>query len=478
MSAAKKPIFVPLHPHLSFMKFSRFFFFAAAILCIGALPIVAAAQESRSADKILAVVGRNRIVLQSELEQNITQLQQQNPAEFTDSMKCQMLQQIIMQKMFVEQAERDSLVVADDEVEGNIDNKIRYYIRMYGSREKLEEAAGKTVYQLKDEQKDNVREQLMAEKTQTKLLSNVKITPAEVAAFYSNLPKDSLPFFPATVEVGQIVIDPSTSPELDKYAYDQMADIRKQVVTDGKSFETMAGLYSQDPGSRDNGGLYTGVTRDGGFAAEFVTAAFRLQNGEVSPIVKTTFGYHIIQMVKRKGDQVDIRHILIIPQHTPADYQAAMVRLDSVRSQIMSGKISFAEAVGKYSTDLQSKMTGGMIADGRTNSTSLEVDQLDPALALGIDSLKPGAISQPQMFRNAQGEQSSRIVLLKSRTSPHKANLADDYSKIQGVALSQKQNKHLEAWIEAKLPTYYLKISNDYGACPQLQRWIQRTASK
>lgn len=457
------------------MRFSRFIVFAVAVLCAGISSFNALAQDGRSADKILAVVGRNRIVLQSELEQNILQLQQQNPQEFTDSMKCQMLQQIVMQKMFVEQAERDSLLVSDEEVEGNIDNKLRYYARMYGSKEKLEEAAGKTIYQLKDEQKDNVREQLMAEKMQAKLLEHVKITPAEVQSFFSKASKDSLPFYPATVEVGQIVIDAPTSPELDKYAYDQIADIRKQIVTDGKNFETMAGLYSQDPGSRDNGGLYAGVTRDGGFAQEFVQAAFRLQNGEVSPIVKTTFGYHIIQMVKRKGDQVDLRHILIMPQHTSADYKLAMERLDSVRSQIVAGKLSFAEAVGKYSTDQQSKMTGGMIADSRTNSTSLEVDQLDPALALGIDSLKPGALSQPQMYRNERGEQSSRIVFMKSRTEPHKANLKDDYSKIQAVALSQKQNQHLEAWIDAKLPTYYLKVSGDYGTCPQMQRWVAKT---
>lgn len=460
------------------MSFSRILFFIVFLFGLGALPFLSSAQEVHSADKILAVVGRNRIVLQSELEQNIAQVQQQNQVAFTDSMKCQMLQQIIMQKMFVEQAERDSLLVSDEEVEGNIDNKLRYYTRMYGSREKLEEAAGKTIYQLKDEQKDNVREQLMAEKMQAKLLEHVKVTPSDVQSFYNQLPKDSLPFFPATVEVGQIVIDPPTSPELDKYAFDQLSDIRKQIVTEGKSFETMAGLYSQDPGSRDNGGLYNGVTRDGGFAQEFVMAAFRLQNGEVSPVIKTTFGYHIIQMVKRKGEQVDLRHILIIPQHTSADYKIAMERLDSIRAQIMAGKLSFPEAVGKFSTDAQSKMTGGMIADSRTNSTSLEMDQLDPALALGIDSLKPGSISQPQMFKTPQGEQSSRIVYLKSRTEPHKANLKDDYSKIQGVALSQKQNKYLESWIEGKLPTYYLKIDKDYDICPQMQIWVARTNAK
>ena len=462
------------------MHFSRFLLTVPTViittLCLH--QAAAQAQPAQAADKILAVIGRNRIILQSEMEQNIQQLQQQNPAPFTDSMKCQMLQQIVMQKMLVEQAERDSLLVSDEEVEGNLDNKIRYYIHQFGSKEKLEQVAGKTIYQLKDEQKDVVKEQLMAEKMQSKLLEHTKVTPGEVQAFYNKIPKDSLPFFPATVEVGQIVIEPPTSAELDKYAYDQLADIRKQIVTDGKSFETMAGLYSQDPGSRDNGGRYDGVTRDGGFAKEFVTAAFRLQNGEVSPIVKTKFGYHIIQMVQRKGEQVDLRHILIMPQHTSADYTLAMQRLDSVRSQILAGKLSFSEAVGKYSTDDASKMTGGMITDNRTNNTQLEVDQLDPALALGIDSLKPGAVSQPQLFRTQQGEQSCRLVYLKNRTEPHKANLKDDYNRIQSVALAQKQNDKLESWIDAKLPTYYLKIDAEYSDCPTLRKWLDITSQK
>lgn len=460
------------------MNFNRFLAAVAAIITFCTATVAAQPQANQAADKILAVIGRNRIVLQSELEINIAQLQGPNPTEvFTDSMKCLMLQQIIKQKMLVEQAERDSIVVTDDDVEGTLDNRLRYYIRQYGSREKMEQIMGKTIYQLKDENKDVVKEQMMAEKMQGKLLEHVKITPAEVQAFFAKQSQDSLPFYPASIEVGQIVIDPPTSKELDKYAYDQLADIRKQIVDDGKNFETMAGLYSMDPGSRDEGGRYNGVTRDGGFAQEFVAAAFRLQNGEVSPIIKTQFGYHIIQMIQRKGEQVDIRHILIIPQHTEADYAIAMGRLDSIRAQIMANKLSFSEAVGKFSTDDASKMTGGMIADQNTGSTQLVVDQLDPALALSIDSLKPGFISQPQMFRTARNEQSSRIIFLKTRTEPHKANLKDDYNKIQAVALAQKQNEKIEAWIEARLPTYYLKVDADYSNCPGLEKWIQQTGS-
>jgi peptidyl-prolyl cis-trans isomerase SurA len=249
-------------------------------------------------------------------------------------------------------------------------------------------------------------------------------------------------------------------------------------VTDGKSFELSVAINSMDPGSRDNGGRIDGVTRDGGFVPEFISAAFRLQNGEISPVIKTRFGYHIIQMIQRKGEVVDVRHILISPQHTAADYKIALEKLDSIRSQVVAGKLTFSEAVGKYSTDEASKMTGGMIADQRSGATQLEVDQLDPQLALMIDSLKPGSISQPQQFKTARGEVSTRIVYLRSRTEPHRANLKDDYSKIQTVAKAQKEQEKMEAWITERLPTYYLKIDPEYNSCSSLQKWSEKTASK
>lgn len=435
--------------------------------------------QVQTADKILAVVGRNRIVLQSDLEQMVQQTQQQNPnVVMSDSIRCIVLQEMISGKMLVEQAERDSLLVGDDEVEGQLDNRIRYFIRLYGSQEKLEQASGKTIYQMKETYRDVIKEQMMAEKVRSKLLEHVHVTPAEVQAFYNKIPKDSLPFFPATVEVGQIVIAPPTNPELDQLAKEKIEDIRNKVVKEGQSFETLAGFYSEDPGSRDNGGRIDGITRNGGYAQEFVQAAFKLQEGEVSPVVKTQFGYHIIQMIKRKGEQVDVRHILVTPQHTNADYKAAIERLDSIRAQIIAGKLTFGEAVNKYSMDDQGKMTGGMIADPQTGATQLQVDQLDAQLALMIDSLKPGSISQPHVFKTQRNEQSTRIVFLKGRTEPHKANLKDDYSKIQTVAKGQKEQEKIDSWIADRLPTYYLKIDPDYSSCALLQRWMQKTAQK
>ncbi len=443
-------------------KFSLLLFFVLNAFLVSA--------QTQSADKILAVVGRNKIILQSELEIQAAQMKQQDP-NFNDTMKCLLLQEMIIQKLLIEQAERDSVLVSDDEVEGQLNNRLRYFTQLYGSKEKLEQASGKTIYMLKEENRDIIRDQMIAEKMKNQILENVKITPAEVNTFFNRIPADSLPFYPAAVEVGQIVIDPPVSPELDDYAYKKLQGIKNEILKGEKTFETAAGMYSDDPGSRDNGGRYDGVTRNGAWAPEFVTAAFKLQNGEISPIVKTKFGYHIIQMIQRKGDEVDVRHILIIPERTSGDFKKALDKLDSVRADLISGKIKFPEAVGKYATDEASKRTGGIIADPQTGSTLLDVNKLDPAMVLILDSLQPGQYSRSQIFFTESHERSCRIVYLKTRTSPHKANLKDDYNKIQEVALQQKKLAKIQEWVKQKLPTYYLKIDTEYQSCNAFKIW-------
>ncbi|HXS35456.1 MAG TPA: peptidylprolyl isomerase [Flavipsychrobacter sp.] len=426
--------------------------------------------QTESADKIVAIVGKDKIVLQSELDMQAMELKKNDP-NFNDNMKCQLLQNMILQKLLVEQAERDSVIVTDDEAETELEKKLRYFISVYGSKEKMEQAVGKTIYQIKDENREAVKEQLIVQKMRAQILQNVKITPAEVRIFY-NKNADSMPFLPATIEIGQVVIDPPVSQEMDDYARKKLEGIRKEIVEGGKSFETMAGIYSDDPGSRDNGGRYNDVSRtNSGMDPTFVNTAFKLQNGEVSQIIKTKFGYHIIQMIQRKGDEADIRHILIRPERTSEDFKAALGKLDTVRADLISGKIDFPQAVGKYSTDDAAKLTGGMVTDPQTGSSDIEISKLDPSMVLTIDSLKPGGYSQPQIFLNEQNEKSCRIVYLKSRTKPHKANLNDDYSKLEELALQQKQMQKLEEWIEEKLPSYYLKIDPAYQSCAVFKNW-------
>jgi peptidyl-prolyl cis-trans isomerase SurA len=428
------------------------------------------AGAQQMADKIIGVVGKNRIILKSDLETQAAQAAEQDP-NFAGDARCNILQQMILQKMLIEQAERDSVIVSPEEIDANLENRIRYYISLYGSKEKLEEVSGKTVFQLKDEYRDFIKDGMLAERVQGQILQNVKITPAEVQAFYAKIPADSLPFFPAMVEMGQIVMTPEVNPEVDQITRKKLEEIRDEITKNGKDFETMASLYSEDPGSRNNGGDLGTVNRRG-VVPEFAAAAFKLQNGEISQIVKTKFGYHIIQMVRRKGEDAQLRHILIKPPYTSADYQKAMVKLDSIRTILVSGKITFQEAVGKYSTDEMSNRTGGMVTDPQTGATQLEIDKLDPTLALLTDTLKPGNYSASHVFASERGEPSVRIVYMKSISKPHKANLNDDYNKIQEVALQQKKAQKLNQWLIDKAPTYYLKVDPEYQQCEELKAFF------
>ena len=428
--------------------------------------------SQQTLDKIIVKVGKNRIVLMSDLEMQLAQAIQQMPGSSEDSLRCALLHRMVLEKMLMEQADRDSVNVSDDDVEGQLDNRIRYFTQVYGSKEKLEQISGKTIYQLKEDYREIIRDQMMGEKVQGTILEHVKITPAEVDAFYKKIPKDSLPLFPSTVEVGQIVIEPPVSLEMEEYAHQKIEDIRKDIISGKMNFETAAGFYSDDGGSRDNGGLYEGVTKNGTFAPEFKAAAFRLQNGEISPIVKTIFGYHIIQMVNRKGDEADLRHILIKPTITSSDYNKALAKLDSIRKIIVSGKMTFPEAVGKFSTDEGAKRNGGMVSDPTTGSTILDETKLDQGMVLMLDTLKVGEYSGAHIYMNEQREKSCRIVYLRNRTAPHAANLKDDYGKIQEVALAQKKQNKLQSWVVSKVPSFYLWIAPDYRNCELIKDWV------
>lgn len=446
------------------------------ILFFAVLPTAIFAQSQTRLDRIIATVGKSRIILQSELDYNFSQYKAENP-DLSDTAKCMLLQEMIFQKLLAEQADRDSLYVTDEEVDANMDLRLRRFIEQAGSQERLEQMMGKTVYQMKDESRDAIRETLLAEKIKGSLFQNVKITPVEVRRYFDKIPADSLPLFPASVEVGQIVMDPPVSPEMDAYARQRIEEIRND-IKNGKSFESQAAAYSADPGSRDQGGDL-GWVQKGQMVPEFEKAAFRLQVGEISNIVKTEYGYHVIQNIARDGEKIHLRHVLIRQERTNGDYKAALSKLDSVRAELIAGKISFQIAVGKYSNDKMSKQTGGIISDPRTGSSRLQIKDLDPAMVLALDSLQVGGFSQPQIFTNPMtGEKSCRIIYLKGKSQPHKANLIDDYSSIQEVALRQKQMDKQNEWLREKLPTFYLKVDKEYAGCSELIPWIAATSKK
>ncbi len=450
-------------------------FFLTALFSIFLISIFAQTKKV-VADKIIATVG-DKIVLKSEIENSISDMQRQN-IDMPANAKCLLLEQALGIKALVLQSERDSIPVSDEEINAEIENKIRYFISQYGSKDILEQVAGKTIYQLKEDFKQTFREQKLAQAMRNKIVDEVKITPSEVKAHYETIPKDSLPFYESEVEVGQIVVYPKASRELETYAIDQLKEFKQQVDSGTKKFETLATLYTDDPGSKESGGKYDVNRNEKQWDPIFLSKAFSLKEGQVSTVFKTKFGYHIIQMISRAGDDASIRHILKIPQVSSIEINDARQRLDTVRSKLIAGTIKFGEAVSKYSDDESSKFTGGRI-QGKDGNTFLTIDQLDKDLVARLKDLTVGEYSQPAEYVDERGKKGVRIIQLITRTEPHRENLKDDYNKVAQRALEDKKNEMLEKWFYKNIPTYYINVDNEYKDCPEMKKWmINATATK
>ncbi len=325
------------------------------------------------ADKIAAIVG-DRIILQSDIKNSIADIARQG-GTVPDNADCMLMEQAIVSKVLMLQAEKDSLPVTDDEVEAELDQKIRYYVNQLGSVSALEDMAGKSVYQIKDDARESVKEQKLASAMQQKIVGSVRITPNEVKAFFDKIPKDSLPFYESELEIGQIVNFPKASRELEQYIIGEMNNYKKQVESKITTFDQLARKVTEDPGSKDRGGQYEINRNEKNWDPIFMSTAFRLKEGEISNPVKSKFGFHIIQMVQRNGDDAVVRHILRIPPVTEDEIKQAIGKLDTVRSKIIAGTIGFNEAAGKYSDEDMRGM--GPFITGRDGSTYVTIDALD-----------------------------------------------------------------------------------------------------
>jgi len=435
--------------------------------------IVTIAVQAQSAkvvaDKILAIVG-DRIILYSDIQNTIADAIR-NGNQVPENAQCVLMEQALISKVLMLQAEKDSLPVTEDEVESDLDNRIRKYINAYGTQEALEEIAGKSIYQIKEDARETVKEQKLAEAMQRKIIENVHITPAEVKAFFDKIPKDSLPFFESELEIGQIVIYPKGNRDLEKYVIDEMLNYKKQVEMKVATFEQLAQRYSEDPGSKDRGGQYQVNRNDKTWDPNFLAACFRLKNeGDMIGPIKSKFGYHLIQLVQRIGEDAVVRHILRIPPVTDVETKAAMNKADTIRSKIISGLISFAAAATRYTEDEQAKFSGPYFL-GRDGGPYVTIDLLDKDLVAMLDKLKPGEYSQPVVFDD-NGKKGVRIVHYKSRSEPHRLNMKDDFSRISTMALEEKKQKTLEKWMKEKVPTYYIMIDDEIKTCTDLTKWI------
>ena len=421
------------------------------------------------ADKIAAVVG-DRIILQSDIKNSVADMVRRGET-LPPNAECMIMEQAVVSKVMMLQAEKDSLPVTDEDVEADLDNRIRSYINQFGTQEAVEEIAGKTIYQIKDDARESVKEQKLAAAMQRKIVENVRITPVEVKAWFDKIPKDSLPFYESELEIGQIVLYPKASRDLEQYIVGEMNNYRRQIELKLTTFEQIAKRVSEDPGSKDRGGQYQLNRTEKTWDPVFLSTAFRLKEGEISSPVKSKFGFHIIQMVQRNGDDAIVRHILRIPPVTAEEIDQAKRKLDTVRSKVIAGTMTFNEAATKYSDEESAKYTGAYLTN-RDGSTFVTIDQLDKEMVGGLSKLSPGDFSMPVAFENEQGKKGVRIIHLKSRSAPHRMNLKDDYSKIAQFALEEKKSKVMEKWIQNKLTTYYVNIDSATAEeCPQLKKY-------
>ena len=439
-----------------------------SLLCICLIFTALSFSQHVVADKIAGIVG-DKIILKSELANANADIQRQG-GQAQD--ECALLDQMLTQKALVLQAEKDSIPVTDEEVEAEIDQQIRYFIAQYGSKEALEQISGRSVYQIKDDFRQPFKERKLAQGMRSKIVDGIKITPAEVKEYFEKIPQDKLLFYESELQIQQIVVYPKASRDIEVLAIDELNNFKKQVEAGTRKFETLASLYSDDPGTKDKQGMMEVNRTDKGIDPTFLAAAFRLHDGQISPVVKSKFGYHLIQMISRSGDDAIIRHILRIPQITQTEIDEAIAKLDSVREKLLTGSISFGEAVVKYSDDDYAKFTAGRLM-GRDGSTYLTIADLDKDMVLMLknSNLKPGEYSKPSLYSDERGKKGVRLIQLISRSEPHRENMKDDYNRIAQRALEEKKAQALQKWFVSKIPGYYILIDPEYKNCNGLQKW-------
>jgi peptidyl-prolyl cis-trans isomerase SurA len=440
---------------------------ALLIILIGSVFQVKA-QNEKIVDEIAALVGSHP-VFWSDVEAQYAQGKAQGMTGDPFTLRCQIFEDLVFQKLLVYQAEIDSLVVSDEQVNSELDRRLRYYIQQFGSQQKLEEFYDKSLEEFKNELREPLRLELLSQQAQSAIVESVKMTPNETREYFNGLKPDSIPIIPTEYEIGQIVKTPVVGPAQLKESREKLLALRARVVK-GEKFSTLAVLYSEDPGSAAKGGEL-GLFSRGSMAPEFESAAFNLKNkNDISEVIKTKFGYHLLQLIERKGDFVNVRHILIIPKVSPDDLVLAAAKLDSVADKVRADSLTFAKAVVLYSDD-PGKVNGGLIQSQSSGNTRLAADELDPKVFFVIDKMKPGEISSSVPYLTEDGTQAYRVLYLKLRTEPHKANMKDDYNKIQEWALDNKKAKVTAKWIETKSKTAYIRLGEKFKTCDFKYNW-------
>ena len=438
-----------------------------ALFLLFSFSIVKAQEPGQVIDRIVAEVGNN-VIMQSEIEMEYNQMREKMGVS-DDSVKCYILRQKILDYVLLTKGQLDSVEVSEDRVNYELDKRIRYFASQFGGGEKaMEEYYGKTIAQIKEDNRDKIRNSMLIQEMQGKALGGVKVSPTDIKKLFNEYTRDSLPFYSAEVELAQMIIEPKVSKEAKQIALEKITEIRDRILN-GENFNVLALIYSEDKGSAVKSGELGYFSR-GDMVPEFEATAFRLKPDSISKIIETKYGYHIMKLIDRKGERLNVRHILIRPQIFKSDVQKAKELMDSIIWEIKKDSLKFEDAAKKYSDDASTKSNGGFISESNTGTYRVPIDELDQAIYFRIESLNPGDMTEPELITlpGPDKEQAWRVFYLKSAMPPHRANLRDDYQRFQAMAQQQKQAKTLNDYIERTRKQVFIKVDDNFKDCPQV----------
>ena len=443
-----------------------------ALALAAGLSAAARAQEPIVVDRVIATVG-GELVLLSELEEQAALVGSQSGKPVTEEMRCGILEQILTAKLLVNQAKLDSVVVAPQEVDGQLDARIDRILQMMnGDMQQFEEYYGQSISEVKQQFREDLEAQLLAERMRAKIVAEARITPTEVREFFETIPRDSLPYFNSEVELRELVYKPKVNETARQVALERIETLRSSIVDGGADFATLARKQSDDPGSGRQGGELGWAPR-GTFVPEFEAAAYRLDVNEVSDVVESPFGFHVIQLLERRGNRIRTRHILIKPEIGADDLTKAEQFLDSVRLAIVDDSLLFRQAVNLYGDEQQQTYSnGGRVENPATGNTFFEIGDLDPVAFFAVDSMEVGGVSGPVKFEQPGQETIYRIFQLDSRSRPHRASLQTDYDKIRQAAVESRKSEILLDWVDRTIASTYIRVSPSLtAACGLAARW-------
>ena len=443
----------------------------------------AQSSQSNVIDEVIWVVGDDAILL-SDVENERLQLQM-NGEQIEGDPYCIIPEKIAEQKLYLHQAKLDSIEITDSQVSGDVEHQLNQWINAVGGQEKLEEYQNKSINAIRDELRTRFKDIYAIQQVKQGLIKNLKITPSEVRTFYNRIPQDSLPYIPTTVEVQIMTLEPQVSQEEIDNIKNKLRDFTEQVNSGKVPFSALATAYSQDTESAKRGGRL-GFRGKGELVPEFAAVAFDLNDPKhVSRIVETEYGYHIIQLIEKRGDRIDVRHILLRPYVTKEEINTALLKLDSIRNNIVAGKYSFEEVLPFFSADRDTKNNKGLMVNNpdpnsstssgaRAGTSRFEMSELPPEIAKMVDTMKVNDISKPFMMINSKSKEIVAIVKLKSRVNGHKASLSEDFQSLKAMVENQKRQEIINNWIAKKQKETYIRISDNWKNCDfEKDGWLQ-----